>query len=67
MNEGCGKAYGSENSLNQHYKLKHEEVWAKIKSLCPELARSDYGDCEEPKTVRSSSESRSRSRRSAVD
>ena len=28
---GCTKSYGSENSLNQHMKLKHPEFWAKIK------------------------------------
>lgn len=27
----CSKSYGSENSLNQHMKLKHPEFWAKIK------------------------------------
>lgn len=27
----CNKSYGSENSLNQHMKLKHPEFWAKIK------------------------------------
>ena len=28
---GCSKSYGSENSLNQHMKLKHPEFRAKIK------------------------------------
>ena len=28
----CNKAYGSENSLNQHIKLKHFEFWNKIKN-----------------------------------
>jgi len=28
---GCGKAYGSENSLNQHLKIKHQEYWEKLK------------------------------------
>ena len=27
----CKKSYGSENSLNQHMKLKHPEFWAKMK------------------------------------
>ena len=29
--KSCGKSYGSENSLNQHIKLKHPEYWNKIK------------------------------------
>ena len=29
--DNCTKSYGSENSLNQHMKLKHPEFWAKIK------------------------------------
>lgn len=27
----CGKSYGTENSLNQHMKLKHISFWNKIK------------------------------------
>lgn len=27
----CSKSYGSENSLNQHMKLKHDVFWKKIK------------------------------------
>lgn len=33
----CGKAYGSENSLNQHIKLKHAEIWAQYRN-------QDYGE-----------------------
>lgn len=29
--EGCRKAYGSENSLNQHIKLKHKDFWKMLK------------------------------------
>lgn len=29
--DNCGKSYGTENSLNQHMKLKHIEFWNKIK------------------------------------
>ena len=29
MVEGCNKAYGSEGSLNQHMKLKHESQYTK--------------------------------------
>ena len=29
---GCDKAYGSENSLNQHIKLKHQEFWNRLKN-----------------------------------
>ncbi len=27
----CQKSYGSENSLNQHIKLKHQDYWDKCK------------------------------------
>ena len=29
--EGCQKSYGSENSLNQHMKIKHPNFWVRIK------------------------------------
>ena len=29
--DGCKKSYGSENSLNQHMKIKHPEFWHRIK------------------------------------
>lgn len=29
--DGCQKSYGSENSLNQHMKIKHPEFWNRIK------------------------------------
>jgi hypothetical protein len=29
--DGCQKSYGSENSLNQHMKIKHPEFWHRIK------------------------------------
>lgn len=28
---GCTKSYGSDNSLNQHVKIKHQEFWKKTK------------------------------------
>ena len=28
---GCTKSYGSDNSLNQHVKIKHSEFWKKTK------------------------------------
>lgn len=28
---GCSKSYGSDNSLNQHVKIKHSEFWKKSK------------------------------------
>lgn len=28
---GCTKSYGSDNSLNQHVKIKHSEFWKKSK------------------------------------
>ena len=30
---GCEKAYGSENSLNQHIKKKHPDYWIEISKL----------------------------------
>lgn len=30
--EYCDKSYGSENSLNQHIKLKHKEFWDNLKT-----------------------------------
>lgn len=30
--EYCDKSYGSENSLNQHIKLKHKEFWENLKN-----------------------------------
>lgn len=38
--DGCEKAYGSENSLNQHIKLKHLEFWRSLKEK--RLRISDY-------------------------
>jgi septal ring factor EnvC (AmiA/AmiB activator) len=29
--DGCQKSYGSENSLNQHMKIKHPDFWNRIK------------------------------------
>jgi regulator of replication initiation timing len=29
---GCNKSYGSENSLNQHIKLKHKEFWVNLRN-----------------------------------
>lgn len=28
---GCTKSYGSDNSLNQHVKIKHSDFWKKTK------------------------------------
>lgn len=39
---GCPKAYGSENSLNQHLKLKHIDFWNKIKTSPIEFSNYDY-------------------------
>lgn len=30
---GCTKSYGSDNSLNQHVKIKHSEFWKKSKYI----------------------------------
>lgn len=56
MIENCGKAYGSENSLNQHYKLKHEEIWQKLKLTCPELGEIKDGDEDDEISSSSSSD-----------
>lgn len=29
----CGKSYGSEGSLNQHYKLKHPEIYVTLPNV----------------------------------
>lgn len=29
----CGKSYGSEGSLNQHYKLKHPEIYLTLPNV----------------------------------
>jgi hypothetical protein len=29
----CGKSYGSEGSLNQHYKLKHPEIYLSLPNV----------------------------------
>ena len=46
----CGKSYGTENSLNQHMKLKHIEFWNKIKekekSLIKPKGVEEKGDKE---------------------
>ena len=31
--DSCNKGYGSENSLNQHLKIKHQEYWETLKKL----------------------------------
>ena len=41
----CGKSYGTENSLNQHMKLKHINFWNKIKEKEKSLIKPE----EEPK------------------
>ena len=38
--DNCTKSYGSENSLNQHMKLKHTEFWMRIKEKEQSLAKS---------------------------
>lgn len=38
--DNCTKSYGSENSLNQHMKLKHTEFWLRIKEKEQSLAKS---------------------------
>ena len=32
MVSSCGKSYGSENSLNQHVKLKHKDFWVSLRN-----------------------------------
>ena len=29
----CGKSYGSEGSLNQHYKLKHPDIYLSLPNV----------------------------------
>jgi hypothetical protein len=40
----CGKSYGTENSLNQHMKLKHIDFWNKIKEKEKSLIKPKTGE-----------------------
>lgn len=31
--KSCAKSYGSEGSLNQHYKLKHPEIYLSLPNI----------------------------------
>ena len=46
--QGCVKAYGTENSLNQHIKLKHKEFWEQLKESggMKERTREDRKESE---------------------
>ena len=46
---GCEKAYGSENSLNQHIKLKHLEFWKSLKEK--RMRISDYFEGNEEENL----------------
>jgi hypothetical protein len=35
----CGKSYGSEGSLNQHYKLKHPEIYVSLPNVQSNLTQ----------------------------
>lgn len=50
----CDKSYGTENSLNQHMKLKHIEFWNKIKEkekslIKPKQSEEQNGNSKEKK------------------
>ena len=45
----CKKAYGTENSLNQHIKLKHKEFWNDLKKKEDE---ENYSGIEEENGVK---------------
>lgn len=43
-----GKLNSTENSLNQHIRLKHKEFWETIRRKCAQLvARGQYNDNED--------------------
>ena len=44
----CGKSYGTENSLNQHMKLKHIDFWNKIKEKEKSLIKPKLDNEESP-------------------
>ena len=48
----CNKSYGSENSLNQHIKLKHKEFWANMKNkqMHMNMAETIYFDRDKGKS-----------------
>lgn len=37
----CGKSYGSEGSLNQHYKLKHPELYLQLPNVQCNLSQRE--------------------------
>ncbi len=46
---GCNKSYGSDNSLNQHVKIKHSEFWKKTKyTNVNDFQKEIYMEKEEP-------------------
>ena len=45
----CGKSYGTENSLNQHMKLKHIDFWNKIKEKEKSLIKPKESEKEKEK------------------
>lgn len=46
---GCTKSYGSDNSLNQHVKIKHSEFWKKTKyTNMNDFQKEIYMEKEEP-------------------
>lgn len=44
-----GKLNSTENSLNQHIRLKHKEFWETIRRKCAQLvAKGQYSDTNKP-------------------
>lgn len=47
--DNCQKSYGSENSLNQHMKIKHPEFWMRIKEQEQNLTAINNYSIQDPR------------------
>jgi hypothetical protein len=48
----CDKSYGSENSVNQHIKLKHPEIWKTYKEKRSKVSEQSSVESKNNKDVR---------------
>lgn len=63
-----GNLNSTENSLNQHIRLKHKEFWETIRRKCAQLvARGQYNDDEDQNEQNSSIEDKSDDYKSVQD
>ena len=50
--KSCGKSYGSEGSLNQHYKLKHPEIYLQLPNVQCNFSQEEESQREKDKENR---------------